>query len=302
MPIFLSLKLFVLIASISATSSSLHAESHSPEVKKNQQVIWGRTDFAPFFIQKGEHSNQGISDNIIRFFSDNITDYQHISAEMSLRRLLQNAEQGVPICHIALLKTPEREKFIDYSAPYMFNYANGIVTSEKGLERIGLSVDNIQPVDLNQLIDKPLRVSAHDGRSYSPEIDSIIAGNRDRPKSIFQMKSGLKELDRLVKLVAHNRLDGLLARPEEAQFIKTEYGIEAPLYFVKISNSPNISKVHVGCAKGEWNDDLFRQIAELVQTREALQVIEASYSQWLPEHLKAHYSKVIATMHTANEP
>ncbi|MCP4597600.1 TIGR02285 family protein [Neptuniibacter sp.] len=293
---------FFLLVLISAAPASLQAESHSPEVKQNQQIIWGRTDFAPFFIQKGDHSNQGISDNIIRFFSDNITGYQHVSAEMSLKRLLQNAEQGVPICHVVLLKTSEREKFIDYSAPYMFNYANGIVTSEEGLKRIGLSVDNIQPVDLSQLLDKPLRISAHDGRSYSPEIDSIIAENRDQPNSIFQMKSGLKELDRLVKLVAHNRLDGLLARPEEAQFIKTEYGIEAPLYFVKINNSPSISKVHVGCAKGEWNDELFRQIAELVQTREALQVIEASYSQWLPAHLKGHYSKVISTMHAANEP
>lgn len=287
---------YVLLATNILVGPGVYAhDSPEPHAKATHQtkVIWSRTDFAPFFIIKGEYSNQGISDNIIRLFSSKIPGYEHSSSVMSLKRMLKYAESGVAVCHVALLKTPEREKFIDFSQPIMRNYGNGIVTTETGLSKFGLSPDRIEPVDLEALTQQPVTISVHDGRSYSPLIDQIISKHADESNNIFRVKTGLKEHDRLINMLMNNRLDGLIMRPEEAEYSKVVQQIDDPLYFILIDKNPATSIGHVGCTKGDWNKPLLEKIDWLIKNdKEVQETINAAYRRWLPTHLKADFRAV----------
>lgn len=254
-------------------------------------VIWARTDFPPFFIVRGDYGNQGISDNLIKTFSARISGYRHSTAEMTLGRMLDNAKKGIPTCHVALLKTPEREQFIDYSEPVMISYANGIITSADGLKRLGMDQDQVQYVDLGSLIGKKISISVHQGRSYSPVIDAAIVSQRDNPDSIFQFKAGHQEQERLIKQVLANRLDGFIARPEEVYFRKFSSNEPSPLYLVGIEGQALVSKGYVGCTKGDWNDRLLEQLNHLITLPDVREDIHRDHMKWLPDNLARHYHR-----------
>ncbi len=271
---------------ITSQSQAQHPAPLPSELVTSKEVIWARTDFAPYFILKGDYQNKGISDQVILYFSKNIEGFEHHRVAMSLKRMLKNARSGVAICHVALLKNPERETFIDYSIPIMRSYPNGIITTSTGLYKLGLSPDNIKPIKLTDLLDKNLTISVHDGRSYSPYIDKIIKQEQHKTNSIFQMKTGLKEHERLVLMITNNRIDGLIARPEEVQFINIEQKLEETLYFVEIQDSSSTDISYVGCSKGPWNKALLTKINQLIkQDQDLSKTINDTHKAWLPTHM-----------------
>lgn len=256
---------------------------------KLPDVNWSRTDFAPFYILEGEFENDGISDNVIKLLSKRIKGYHHQAVAMTLSRMLENARQGIPTCHVALRKTAKREVFIEYSDPIMINYANGIITSKANLARFGMSSDNIKEIDFRSLTKQQLNISIHEGRSYSPVIDQVISETINQPDSIFLVKSGKKDQDRLIKLLLAERLDGFIARPEEVYFNKISSKLAEPLFLIGIEGQPIASVVHVGCTKGEWNDSLLEQINQLTKEEDIRAHINQNYMRWLPEQLKKRY-------------
>ncbi|WP_040663201.1 TIGR02285 family protein [Neptuniibacter caesariensis] len=285
-------RLLICLSLLSIPALHMQAHGHdSPE--KHQDVTWSRTDFAPFFILEGAFINQGVSDEIIRLLISKLPDYEHHVSDMSLKRMLKSAESGMPICHVALLITPERQKFIDYSDAIMRNYGNGIITTKAGLSRFKLSPDTIQPIDLEQLTHTPVSISIHDGRAYSPYIDKVIKENLGKPNSIFHKKTGLQEQNRLFERLLSQRLDGLIARPEEAEFSKRMLGFEDDLYYIPIQNSPATSLAYVGCAKGDWNNQLIADLNQLIKTDvEVQKTVSQAYRQWLPTHLQTKFDSI----------
>lgn len=275
----------LLLLTPSISGDPLRAETNAPI-----DVMWARTDFAPYFILKGEHRGTGISDQIINHLATKLSNVEHHPVDMSLKRMLKNAQSGVAICHVAFLRTPERETYIDYSLPIMKSYPNGIITTLQGLEKLGLTPQAIKPINLEMLIDKNLSISVHDGRSYSPYIDSIIKQELSKKHSIFRVKTGLKEHERLVLMMANNRLDGLIARPEEVQFINIDQKLDQTLYFVKIIDNSSTNFSHVGCSKGDWNKELLQQINTLIEEdNELIKKIDDAHKKWLPTHLHSSH-------------
>lgn len=221
-----------------------------------QNVVWTRTDFAPYFILEGDAAGQGIADRVIKLFQQRIENYQHSEEAMSLKRVLRSAREGQPFCHVALLKTPQREQFIEYSKPYMMNYANGLLTIKRGLLEMGLDKDEPKGVDFAALAERPdITISVHDGRSYSPMIDDVIARNLASETGALRLKTGKKEMSRLFRMMQIGRLDAIVARPEEGFFYAEAAKLNEPLFFLNVANDVRYSYGRVGCAKGEWNDE-----------------------------------------------
>lgn len=272
-----------------ACSNATVADNRPIRAATNEQplIVWARTDFAPVFILKGKYRNQGIGDEAIKLFKRKLKHYRHISADMSLKRALHLAKEGQMICHVSLVNSQERQKFMDFSQPLMRLYANGLVTTKGSLHKFGLSANNINPVDLNDLTKKPVSISIHDARAYSPYIDPIIKKNRSKPDSIFHIKTGQKDQERLIHMVESRRLDAIIGRPEEAQFSKLEHNINEDLYFVPLEGQPATSMGHVGCAKGDWNKALITKINMMIQKDEELKTtIYNAYQKWLPSQLR----------------
>jgi len=253
-------------------------------------VTWSRTNFAPYFIVQGTYQNQGIGDQLIEYFSQKIPTYNHLPVEMTLARMLANAQNEIPVCHIALLKTPERERFIEYSDPVMINYANGLITHEQGLQNFGMRPDSITDIDLAEHRDRPMKIMVIQGRSYSSEIDTLIQQNSQQENTIFQFNSSSIGHDQMVRLLAANRIEGFLGRPEEAFFNNIDYQMQQTLYVIGLRGQPKASIVHVGCSRGSWNDELLIEINRLIKQPEVQDYIRSIYIRWLPEQLREQYA------------
>ncbi|WP_415901359.1 hypothetical protein ACMXYR_09395 [Neptuniibacter sp. QD29_5] len=272
-----------------ASPKAAVADQHPIKADSNKKlsIVWARTDFAPVFILKGKYSNQGIGDEAIKLFKRKLKNYRHISADMSLKRVLQLAKEGQMICHVSLVNSKERQKFMDFSRPLMRLYANGLVTTKGALHKFGVSADNINPVSLTALTKRSVSISIHDARAYSAYIDAVIKDNISKPNSIFHVKTGQKDQERLIQMVENHRLDAMIGRPEEAQFSKLQHNIKEDLYFVPLEGQSATSMGHVGCAKGEWNKALINTLNQMIENdKELKSTIYDAYQKWLPSQLR----------------
>ncbi|WP_415896014.1 hypothetical protein ACMXYQ_06935 [Neptuniibacter sp. PT34_22] len=272
-----------------ASPNAAKADKHPLKISANEKpiIVWARTDFAPVFILKGKYSNQGIGDEAIKLFKSKLKHYNHISADMSLKRAMQLAKEGQMICHVSLVNSKERQQFMDFSQPLMRLYANGLVTTKGSLHKFGVSADKINPVSLTALTQKPVSISIHDARAYSAYIDEVIKKNRSKPNSIFKVKTGQKDQERLIQMVENHRLDAMIGRPEEAQFSKLQHNIKEDLYFVPLKGQPETSMGHIGCAKGDWNKALINTLNQMIEKDEELKsTIFEAYQKWLPSQLR----------------
>lgn len=277
--------LILILASPQAAVADQHPTKISPA--KKPVIVWARTDFAPVFILKGKYRNQGIGDEAIKLFKKKLKHYNHISADLSLKRALQLAKEGQMICHVSLVNSKERNKFMDFSQPLMRLYANGLVTTKGSLHKFGVSADKIDPVNLKSLTKKQVSISIHDARAYSAYIDDVIKKDKNKPNSIFKVKTGQKDQERLIQMVENHRLDAMIGRPEEAQFSKLQHNIKEDLYFVPLEGQPITSMGHVGCAKGDWNKALISTLNQMIEKDEELKsTIYESYQKWLPSQLR----------------
>ena len=98
---------------------------------QNQQneISWLKAHFPPFTILKGKYANTGMTDRFQTLIEDNLPEYTHKTnvTPMNYKRILANLKQGKHVCSPALLKTPEREKFIAYSESFHAVYPPGLI-------------------------------------------------------------------------------------------------------------------------------------------------------------------------------
>ncbi|MFE8071282.1 hypothetical protein QQM79_09490 [Marinobacteraceae bacterium S3BR75-40.1] len=276
---------WLMVASVTLSALASEAEP--------QKVLWARTDFAPFFILKGPYQDQGVGDQLIHFFANTIEGYRHEPTQMSIKRVLQLLQDGVPLCHVAFLKTPSRDAFVEYSDPLMWLYANGVVTTKAMAEKLGHGEDNPPSVSLEQLRRRGLRLSVHDGRAYSPVIDAEIQREAQSDPSLFRVKTGLKETPRLLRMIELGQVDGIILRPEELNYEQMIGETRQPLQFLPLKNTQLFSPTHVACTRGHWNDSLLNQVNERIRSGQAVAIFTEAYSRWLPLALRDRFLQAV---------
>ncbi len=80
-------------------------------------ITWMKYAWPPVYIDQGLYKGQGNADAILSFFQEELTEYDHKMINVNPSRAILSMKRGDNICMVGTLKTPEREKFLNFTIP-----------------------------------------------------------------------------------------------------------------------------------------------------------------------------------------
>jgi uncharacterized protein (TIGR02285 family) len=257
------------------------------------KIIWGRTDFPPFTIVRGENAGKGVTDQMIDFYIAHLPQYHHEKIVGSLQRVLTQMRTQQPICHGSLLWKKKRTEFAEYLEPNMLQFANGVITTKTRLKKFEPYMVDAHTINFEKLIaGSMLKIRYHAERSYSPVIDDVIDRYELESQALLR-KTGMKQTNKEMLLLLDGRLDAILGRPEEGLYALQELGRKEKLVFLTINGDKLYQKVQIACAKGAWNDQFIKDVNAITRKYRKSEKMSDYYIQWLPENLGTTYRQLL---------
>ncbi|MDT8999661.1 transporter substrate-binding domain-containing protein [Paucibacter sp. APW11] len=263
-------------------------------------VYWQVLDFPPYYIVSGAQQGQGLSDQLLRDVQKLLPEFEHHNEPSAPLRQTAQMKAGKPACTASMLRTPEREQFMDFALhPFTWQLPQVLLMPAssplaKKLQRD--SEGRISLADALQIADFHLGVTAR--RSFGAELDPLLARARAaRPDAVreFRQDSLLAEALRLMKL---GRFDATLGYPTEAEYLRqNEPALVSDLLYLPLRETAGLLAQYFGCSR---HPDA-RHLLELMNAREAdlapaRRHVRDAYTERLPAALRSHYLKLRAEL------
>lgn len=234
----------------------------APEKKT---ILWILNDFPPFILVDRDLPGDGFVDAALKHVIANLPDYNHRFEVAGVARAQGLMAQGTPVCHPALLKTPEREKLADFSQPAHFVLTHQVVLKKKDLPRFQRHIRLDGKVDVDTLMaDSSLVTSVTEGRALGPKIDAPIAAHR----GATHIKTTGVHFDAPFRQLASGWTDYIFAYPVEPAYYKIRHDIAADgeLTYLPIAGTPDFTLGHFTCSKGPWGHEVIQRINRALQS------------------------------------
>ena len=240
-------------------------------------VRWLDMDFPPFFISEGPAAGQGMGDRIADLLSTELTGYRHERDRASPDRIMGLISAGDPVCSVAFLRTPERERTMAFSVADMVLPPNGLIVRRGDETRFS----TLGSVSLAGLVDSGnVRLGTAAGRSYGAALDPILADAPDG--SVFE-RQGDDILRGLLQMLVRERLDAVLGYPYESRWIADQLGISDQIAFLPLEEASDFTTAHVVCPRTEWGHALIERIDGILLERRTTPGYRAFVERWMPE-------------------
>lgn len=238
-------------------------------------IAWQTYHRPPGIIKTGAHDGQGFVQKSLDLIIKELPEYQHEMPLTTLARSLSDMKAGRFVCHPALFKTAEREKFMYFSQASMINPTSRIVAHDKKIEPL---VRN-GAVDLAQLLQQAnMTFALVKGRSYTQPIDDILAQYLNK-NVLFEMTS--TDLEPLFKMVALGRIDVTIAYPFEVNYyIKNSPVTALALNVYAIAGMAQFSFGSVACPKNEWGKQIIEQVNTALKALKPKEEYKRAVTTW----------------------
>lgn len=239
------------------------------------------SDFPPcHFVQR---PNQGYCDQVAKVLLKQIHDIEFKRVDSTFARYQALMKQGVEFCTMDLLKNPEREKFMLYSAPLYPILPIGLVMRKDKLPR--LTLDAKGNLELAQLKNHHFTLGVAQKRYYGPKIDDFIKTNRDALK-LYEAK----EDTTLVTMLVGGRVDVIFFNPVEIPLQLAEH--MEKLTFIPIANSPLLD-TYLACTHTGRGIRLIQKVNAIVNQTD-LTLFQGFYRAFLPATVQVIYDKMLS--------
>ena len=256
-------------------------------------IHWLQADAPPFFILNGPLKGQGYQDVISAILWAHLPQYRHRPMTANVARHNAEFRKGHNVCTVGYYKTPERERFLYFSIPSIFSLPTVLVL-RKGrfpqLERQG----QVRLADL--LAADRLRIGLAKDRSYGRYVDEVIA---DYGNSRNTMVVTTQSLSRnLFRMLAADRVDALLALPEEAVYMARQMGLEGRFVTLVLEENQKDFETwfsYVACSKTPWGKRVIEDVNEVLERQRPTEAYRAAYERWIDPGLVGPYRRLYET-------
>lgn len=251
-----------------------------------ERLVWLLRDLPPLTIVEGSRKNQGAVDQLLAMLIERMPEYDHSIQRVNRARALQMLREPGFNCDPTLLRTPEREQFINFSLSSMGTLSNGLVIrkQDQALVEPFLVEDH---VDLKALLaSETQKLGMVAERSYSTPIDDIL---RDAPPANLSPHYGVDAVRSLLQMQHLGRLKWLLGYWPEVRYLSQELGqpLDA-LTFYPIQGVAEYQFIHVGCSKTALGQEAVAHINQLLLEMRR-DVLPPLYAQWLDPQTRDVY-------------
>ncbi|PHR72287.1 MAG: hypothetical protein COA66_06110 [Arcobacter sp.] len=249
------------------------------------QITWGKYDYPPYYIHKGELKGQGSEDQLVQLFQKHLKEYQHKNQNMPIARFSLKAEAGEKFCMSGLYKTSEREKIFAVSIPTYIGPNEMIIIEKEKLGHLG----HPKTIAFEELLQNQKLRGVFQKRSLGNVLGPILEKYQHQPN--VQVRSYKSK--QVYGMLLLNRVDYTIDT------------IPTIIYLEKISGKSNrmtsleiqeVSQSHiyisVVCPKNAWGQRVITRINEIIQSEKSTPQYRAIIEQWYDEHSRQQLRKV----------
>jgi uncharacterized protein (TIGR02285 family) len=262
----------------------------APFLKAEETIEWIRSDFPPVYILDGKYKDQGSSDLIQKFLIDSLPNYRHVQSTANFARIMEEIRNKENVCCAALLKTPEREKFTEFSVAQCVLLTNRLIIKRQDISQLRLYITKDQTVNLNSLLQTgTFTLGVAKGRRYGKNIGQIL--KKYYGSNTVYERAGEDQLKGLIKMLLSGTRDisGILGYTNEVHYNSKQLAIDAnQLKSYPIEGSPPYILGYIGCSKSDFGKIVISQINRIVEEARMNQIAEF-YEKWLDQEVSTKY-------------
>ncbi|GAB7080562.1 hypothetical protein [Megalodesulfovibrio paquesii] len=259
-------------------------------------VRWCVQDIPPFFIQTGLFRRQGVLDHLLADLAARDPALFGATQDSPIARCMEEMRHSEGLCHLSLVKTPEREQFAIFSEP-MLRFLPPrvlIACNQVKLYAAFLTQDGF---DLEAFLRAPgeLKLVIIRGRRYGEVVDDLLAKHAESP-GLYVVPTATSPFAMLMA----GRVGAAIGHPVEAGYytqIMQENGETSDrprrmksFPIVRYSQNREGQPVHetpignlsyVACSKTPTGEAVIGRVNELLQDGNLTLRMATEYARWL---------------------
>ncbi|NDV21702.1 TIGR02285 family protein [Desulfovibrio sp. JC022] len=274
---------FFIILFITLISLPAHAEN---------VINWYHADFPPSSIMSGNLKGTGHENLLEKKLQKALPEYKHFDHTANYGRILKQLKITNGCC-VTMMKTPDREKYIEFSEPIMLYLSNGVITLKSQLSYFKPYIDAHGFISINRLFhNSTMRMGISKGRRYGGKVDSIIDSNTYSKKLVIHYKEDLLE-SLLKNIQAKRSIDYAIGYPHELQWLISQNAVEGKFIFIPIREMPEYNLSYMGCSKNKWGKRIISKVNKIIKGRYEGKY-KKSYQKYLPADLVGLHEKCVS--------
>lgn len=249
-------------------------------------LIWLLRDLPPLTIFEGPQKGQGALDQLLPLLKERLPEYRHQFLHVNRARGTQMLREPSFTCDPSLLWTPERAKYVVFSAQAFVVVSNGVMIRRSEQEEMAPFIVDGQ-FDLQAFLEaRNARLGAVAERSYGATIDERLKHADPRRLALHYGNDALGSLLQMQRL---GRLEAVLGYWTEIRYHAMQQGIDPQdLVFFPIKGSAPYQRTYIGCSNTALGREAIERINEALRNIPQTQV-QQSYASWLDPATRERY-------------
>lgn len=255
-------------------------------------ISWLYPIYPPAFMPEGPDKGKGILEKTLTLIQQELPEYKHVTGVANMKRLLKSIKAERFVCSSLLMKTPEREKFIAFSKPYVMTHAYRIIVRAKDQQKFDDMTDKSGALSLRRLLGKDdLKIGVTEGRSYSPPVNALLKKGVTKANSYTSTSHDL--LRALLKMTARKRIDFTIGYPFEITYLSRQMGMDGDFVSYPIAESAETYVAHVGCPKNKWGQKVIKALNPKIEMLRLDERVYGAYIKWVDEPTGRQYKNMV---------
>ncbi len=232
---------------------------------------------------------QGTCDKMEQLLSKELPEYNYNYLTANYARIVAEISQQKPILCACLVKTPERQNYIEYSILAQLSLPNGIIIQKSDYDKFKPFINSEGRANLEKLINESQLILGYSiGRAYSGIIDRIIHENLTSPN--LYGRSGTDQFQGLVQMMRRKHVDYILGFPQEVIQFGSIDDAKRKLSFFPVDGMPDYLGVYIGGPKNEWGKRVIAKINAVLLRKRHTQEVLSYYDFWVDDNsVKFHH-------------
>lgn len=257
-------------------------------------IVIVKVEYAPATMAKGKYAKQGYIDRITEEVQNNLPQYRFLEDFVPTKRLLEMAKSGKAYCFNALVNTPERRNFLNFTNPYGWVLPMGIVIRADDKDRFLPYLNKDEHINIEDLLkNKEIQFGISSGRTMGQMIDShikpIAAAGDKRVLEIYNDQA----TETLFKMLSYKRFHFTIASVSEMVYHHAPVG---EFLFYQVEGNHKLMPVGFSCTKNKATEKVFSDLARTVDTERTHKIFQADYERWLPATMIKPYRKQLSEL------
>jgi uncharacterized protein (TIGR02285 family) len=249
----------------------------------SKSITWAHADFEVATILRGPEKGHGTCDRMEQLISSELPEYSYNSMIANYRRIIEEIRFQNQVLCACLLKTKEREDFVEFSIIAQLSLPNGIILLKTNRDKFKPFINADGKVDFGKLVKaSQLTLGYSNGRAYSGIIDQII--NENKEMTNLYGRSGIDQFEGLVNMMIQGKIDYTIGFPQEKLHFGPMAKSRKELIYLPVEGMPDYVPVYIGAPKNEWGKEVIGRINKILLKKRHTPEVLSYYDYWIDDN------------------